>query len=498
VSEGGVFISYRTRDDAYSAVLLYRSLVERLGASRVFRDFDSLRGGDDVNRMLDQQLAQCMVLLVVIGPRWLTAETDGRRRLDEPDDWVRHEIATALRRGCRVVPVLLDDTSLPKAEQLPPDIAGLAGCLARRIRHDQIEHDIPRLVEELVEELVEDIPLVTTRSVAMSGRTNLHRDLVGRATELRRLQWSLRALAAFIVLAVLPTGAELLISHARGAPYNPARAAAVLGGVIAVCLLLLALRRFARRLQLLLEFSILLAGLGVVTTGLSAVVTAAADVFAVSVTSLGLLIVSVAAYAIFVQLRGADLVFATHGRTQIREAHEFDEPTHASLVVKFQSFEPADEEVVTLCRGYVHPDDLHFVGYYVNGRCRFHLDALESPDLNRFFRRLGRGQLRSKYELAGRQLDWIVSRLDVYLRRLDGGILIRTVLDVERGAICHYWIDEHVYLIGVTMDQAKVLATDEKLRRLANAIGLLPRGGSLAFPVEPRIRQVVQPSGDSR
>jgi hypothetical protein len=488
VSEPGVFISYRTHDDAYPAVLLYRALVERLGASRVFRDFDSLHGGDDVSRMLEQQLAQCVVMLVVIGPRWLTAGTDGRRRLDEPDDWVRHEIATALRRGCRVVPVLLDGTSLPKAEQLPPDIAGLAGCLARRIRHDQVEQDVPRLVEELID----DVPLVTTRSVAMSGRSNLHRDLVGRATELRRLQWLLRALAAFIVLVVVPVSAELLMSHAQGVPYNATRAAAVLGGIVAVSLLLLVLRRSARRLQLLLEFSVLFAGLGTATTGLVAAMMAAADVFTVTVTCLGLLIATIAAYATYVQLSGADLVFATHGRTQIKEAHEFDEGTHSSLLVKFGSFEPADEEVVALCRWHVHSDDLHFVGYYVNGSCRFHLDALENQELNRFFRRLGRGQLRSKYELAGRQLEWIVSRLDVYLRRLDGGILIRTVLDVERGAICHYWIDEHVYLIGVTLDQAKVLVTDEKLRRLANAIGLLPRGGSLALPVEPHIRQVVR------
>jgi hypothetical protein len=126
------------------------------------------------------------------------------------------------------------------------------------------------------------------------------------------------------------------------------------------------------------------------------------------------------------------------------------------------------------CRAEVNADDLHFIAYYVDGECRFHLDVLDNPALNRFFRGLGRDQRRSAYERAGRQLDWIMARLNVYMRRLDGGILIRTVLDVEQGGLYWYWIDRNVYLTGLTLDQLKVLVTDEKLRRLANSIGVLP------------------------
>lgn len=75
-------------------------------------------------------------------------------------------------------------------------------------------------------------------------------------------------------------------------------------------------------------------------------------------------------------------------------------------------------------------------------------------------------------------MSWIVTRLDSYMRRLEGGILIRTVLDVEQGALYYYWIDRNVYLTGLTMDQSKVLVADEKLRTLVNAVGHLPRGGT--------------------
>jgi len=62
---------------------------------------------------------------------------------------------------------------------------------------------------------------------------------------------------------------------------------------------------------------------------------------------------------------------------------------------------------------------------------------------------------------------------------------------VEQGALCYYFIDENVYLTGITMDQARVLDTDEKLRRVANEIGVLPRGGTLGAASKPHIEQVV-------
>jgi hypothetical protein len=118
---------------------------------------------------------------------------------------------------------------------------------------------------------------------------------------------------------------------------------------------------------------------------------------------------------------------------------------------------------------------------------------LENDILNRFFRNFSRNDRRQTYELAGRQLAWTVQRLNTYLRRLQGGILIRTVLDVEQGALYYCWLDRDVYLIGVTMDQPRVLIADEKLRLLANSIGLLPRGGTYSHPPQSSIQQVIAP-----
>ena len=72
-------------------------------------------------------MASCQVMLAMLGPRWaeITDEA-GNRRLDDPDDFVRLEVATALSRGVLVVPILVDGARMPKAADLPEDLAGIA------------------------------------------------------------------------------------------------------------------------------------------------------------------------------------------------------------------------------------------------------------------------------------------------------------------------------------------------------------------------------------
>jgi hypothetical protein len=213
------------------------------------------------------------------------------------------------------------------------------------------------------------------------------------------------------------------------------------------------------------------------------------------VVCLGLATTSIAAYAIYLERTGADVFLAVPKKDENRPAQLVRDAQRHQLLTTLPSFSPGDEEVVTLCRDQLSADDVHFIGYYVNGDCRFHLDVLDSTTLNRFFRGLDRNHRRLAYERAGRQLDWVISRLNTYMRRLDGGILVRTVLDVEQGALYYYWIDQNVYLTGLTMDQPKVLIADEKLRRLANAIGHLPRGGS--YPESSPIMMQVIAQDDS-
>lgn len=122
----GVFVSYRRDDAAPYAGRIGDRLAEHFGADRVFRDVDTLMPGVDFARAIDDALGRCDALLALIGGRWLTAARDGRRRLDDPDDYVRREIAAALARDVRVVPVLLEDTRLPGRQELPADLARLA------------------------------------------------------------------------------------------------------------------------------------------------------------------------------------------------------------------------------------------------------------------------------------------------------------------------------------------------------------------------------------
>jgi hypothetical protein len=305
--------------------------------------------------------------------------------------------------------------------------------------------------------------------------------------------------ATVTTLVAVPVGVELLVIFIREERYSLPRAVAVLAGVLLVLLLLLALRRLAKRLHLLLELLVLFLGSLATVAGIVAVVDNeggwTVNTLGISTAFLGGLITMVMGYAIYLELSGAEITLAVVRNPAPETRQEFVDDGYRVMLVKFPGFRPAEEEeVVNLCRASLHPHDLHFVAYYVDGHCRFYLDVLDESDLNRFFRGDNRTERRLIYERTGRQLWWTLSRLNAYLGRLGGGVLIRTVLDVEEGGIFYYWIGKNVYLVGITLHQARVLDVDEKLRRLANTIGTLPRGAVSAIP-GPRYEQVVMPSG---
>ncbi|MBV1850045.1 toll/interleukin-1 receptor domain-containing protein [Catellatospora tritici] len=154
-----VFVNYRTGDATYAAVLIDEKLCEQFGKDNVFRDNRSIGLGVDFRPKLWGSLAHSDVLVVVIGPRWLTYgadETGAGRRLDDLDDFVRCEIALGLRIGIRVVPVLIGDTPAPRAAQLPDDIADLAHRQYLRLHDRGAHHDVARLVREIADEIGPD------------------------------------------------------------------------------------------------------------------------------------------------------------------------------------------------------------------------------------------------------------------------------------------------------------------------------------------------------
>src|SRR5215475_2157295 len=111
---GEVFISYRGEDSYSYGALLHAELSRRFGPELMFLDSASIPAGADFVEQLLDRVRHSAVVLAVIGTRWLTvAGPGGGRRIDDPDDWIRRELAAAFAAGVRVIPVLTDDAEMP-------------------------------------------------------------------------------------------------------------------------------------------------------------------------------------------------------------------------------------------------------------------------------------------------------------------------------------------------------------------------------------------------
>jgi WD40 repeat protein len=137
-----IFISYRRGDGAGSAGRLYDRLEQIFGREQLFFDVDTIPPGQDFVQDLQDKVDACDVLLAVIGRSWIDARDEaGQRRLANPEDFVRIEVARALAAGKRVIPVLVDGASLPPADLLPDDLAGLADRQPVTLQHDSFKAD---------------------------------------------------------------------------------------------------------------------------------------------------------------------------------------------------------------------------------------------------------------------------------------------------------------------------------------------------------------------
>ena len=168
-----IFISYRHADTSVESFLIAERLSNRFGKDSVFLDIHSILKGADFQKSIDVWLGDCDVLLAVIGAGWLNARsTEGQRRLDDPNDFVRIEIASALRRDIPVIPVLIDIEMSDLATGLPTDLADLAKriCISVRLG-EHLKGDL-KMLNRQVSKALRLPPLKSSDLLGIAVTTN--------------------------------------------------------------------------------------------------------------------------------------------------------------------------------------------------------------------------------------------------------------------------------------------------------------------------------------
>ena len=150
-----ILISYRREDSADVTGRIYDRLIQHFNRGTVFMDVDSIPPGVDFRTYLDEQLAKCEVCLAVIGRDWMGArDVTGKSRLEDPEDFVRIEIESALQRQIPVVPVLVGGALIPPAKRLPACIQDLSYRNGITVGPDPDFHrDMGRLIDYLKQQI---------------------------------------------------------------------------------------------------------------------------------------------------------------------------------------------------------------------------------------------------------------------------------------------------------------------------------------------------------
>lgn len=158
-----IFISYRRDDTEGEAGRLFDDLTRSFGNDSVFMDVAGIRPGFDFRKAISDNVSGCGVLLAMVGPTWATiAHPDGTRRLDDPNDFVRLEIAAALERDIAVIPVLVHDAKMPRPDQLPDNLQEFAFRNSVELTHARWNSDVQLLIEALTPYIATSSPSAAT------------------------------------------------------------------------------------------------------------------------------------------------------------------------------------------------------------------------------------------------------------------------------------------------------------------------------------------------
>ena len=147
MSKGFIFISYRRDDSAGFTRAIYEHLAQRFSRDRIFMDVDGIEPGLPFDQVINRAVGRCECLLAMIGKDWMQRTAGGTLRIENPKDFVRTEIAAALSRNIRVIPVLLDGTVMPAPDVLPEPLRPLAMRNAIEISNTRFASDVDRLAD---------------------------------------------------------------------------------------------------------------------------------------------------------------------------------------------------------------------------------------------------------------------------------------------------------------------------------------------------------------
>lgn len=202
-----IFVSYRREETAGYVRALFDRLRGRFG-DEIFMDVESLREpGVDFVDAIERAVGSCDAEVVLIGKQWLAiTDTDGRRRLDDPHDWVRVEVAAGLKRKILVIPVLVQGARMPRAEDLPEPLSGLWRIQALELSDARWDYDVGVLLETLSHKLGVGPPPPTPRISTDNGPAP-----TPSADKTKKRNWRRWAVGGAVVL-----GLYLLV-----AAYNP-------------------------------------------------------------------------------------------------------------------------------------------------------------------------------------------------------------------------------------------------------------------------------------
>lgn len=145
----GIFLCYRRDDSSGHAGRLSDKLSDHFGKDQIFMDIDTIKPGEDFVTVIENAVGSCEILIAIIGRHWLSSAGEAPGWLDNPNDFVRLEIATALSRDIRVIPVLVQRASMPKPQDLPDDLAKFSRRNAVELSDLDWQNDVDQLISFL-------------------------------------------------------------------------------------------------------------------------------------------------------------------------------------------------------------------------------------------------------------------------------------------------------------------------------------------------------------